>query len=381
MYRVVLCLAAAHAMENEGTEQTGLLQLSNRGQINDQSQQAKQSASSSLQQLFETVKEMLRKGATEPVVSFTKATVLEIEEKVLPAIRDAHEADKQLEKSHRDRLERIRANMTAELHRREQVQASTNQFEVDHQHCRANQKMTCNECDNCTAACETQWELVQSTQHQCDMNCEKLEANIQDFTKIGNNTYTWTARKRSERYMKICEEHLIYTWVYNKMNKSCEETCQKEATEQQDCDLKKESFERDACSTQQFDNSRWKTLTELWNEAKAGYDAFCRELVEVYVPDRKIEWKTITTVDCLLNEVAETGCDDPTGKVKECEDKHGDYTFLDLSCQPVEDPPTPPPRDPVCSMEWQQKKYGSWPSDPCNEVWPPCVCVDEGAVL
>jgi len=390
------------------TEQTGLLQQLNRGQIS-----AQQSTKQALTQLSDTAKTLVCTGATPEVQKFSTNSLQAIKDKVLPAMLDEHNADvtrmetmyKTFDKAHKHCDDEF---AKARLESEQRVE----DLSTAHKVCREKQLETCTTCKLCQVELENCTEIAGHLKGRCDSNIEKCDAtNPASCAQCGDGNWgmckdsgaaepkcavdeietvhfgsftkqikkssecTWEAKRWAESYLKVCQ----FWWVQKKSCKNCTAVCD---AADFDCNAEHCTLE-DAATEAKAGYDRAKlSCEEEWNDTKHTYLEE-KEKVLKRAEQRKEDCNTLEATECLLKHIKETaiemGHNKPcNGTVPSCTDFKNNCSRFDITVPDPPNPPEPPtpPLTPCTNGDFEKHHdYPKFQAESCYK-FEPCNCAD-----
>jgi len=380
---------------SEGTEQTGLLQKVNRDQIT--SNKIKQVAAT-LTQLFQSASQLVRSGATPKVVSFSKETLQQIKDAVLPAMVDETKQDK---KSLNDILAKfppLVETYTSHIAELDNFRKAEKTLSDEHKVCRVKQQTVCDACTACKDEEKELWEEKITAEKICNNSktelCDEVSFVPYNCAEVnGLTSCTWNRRTKAETYIEKCEEYYNKTQMHKESKEKCHKICDQVdkklpvrtqallevgPTIKQECTELKSQLEAGSCKSQVRYTSALEALNAAWSLLLTLYDAQSKDVL-MKVKDRKVECGTITSVECLLENINEKPCGDPEvdEKIGKCR-KEPNCTWVDIEIPtPPVKPAPPPPAPHPCTPEFVAQEYGNLTSE-CFDL-PPCVACGPAA--
>jgi len=283
-------------------------------------QQATQSAdkSKAIANLLSTATSMLKNGVTPDVVDFAQATLTEITSTVLPAIQDAHDADQTLIDNTFTMFESALHNLEVDNNDVKVLHDAERALSRQHKACREEERIICDhkrECD---------YDLYETWLHFVDEESElrQLSREVEDhFCVEGANGTLWLFRDTSVTLFPpwLIQKPIVEHWEYeyNRKVPVCETWYTTLNHKTEECDALQLHLEEAACAhANRVVNVKIRFAT-YWTYAVETYQRIVDE-VHCLEIDRWKEWRTLCTVQCLLDRTTERNgrpCDETTDEV------------------------------------------------------------------
>jgi len=354
-------VAAALLLCAHGDEETSLMQ----GLMQRQHQQKLGTFASrqdNTAKLMETATKMLKSGVTPDMVQFINTTITEINEDVLPLIRDAHDEDQRF-------IYTLLAHIEDAVNTMVEAAVDTNQLHdsrvassLEHKECRSVEGIKCAFSRKCEHELEELWVIVKTRESEMRrihwaIHGEWCEGNSPDHTSLAD-PFRWTQEEYSEgaetsqstnayplvdhttdviNFRRFSVDHfgqyiiqkpLVETaWAnYNLKLLECAQKDEEWEVQVADCD-QKQDIVRDAACMHSTTNRQhrhtfghaYDSTLNAYNDAALCYGPLCGQLdhpvgAAVDPPgvnsvwrqlewDRKREWETLHIVTCLLETV------------------------------------------------------------------------------
>lgn len=342
--------------------------------------------------LLETAGTLLKNGATADVIEFARATLEEISGVVIPAIRDASEADQLLLDTMYAQFEAALVELEEGNQRIHALNQERSTLSTQHKHCRDQEALFCVDKQDCDYHLWDLWKIFVEEERDLRMIEGSIDGHFcvqdEDGYYIANGTL-FQFRAQSLPYMTsfivqkvrvdTAEEH------YDDYVPQCERKWTILDEQTNECDALQLSLERKACSHAVAIRDVQNTFAEAWNSALFSYNVTVHE-VKLQEIDRISEYKTLSVVQCLLDRTSERNgrpCDESTDEISEevthCEQVRTttDVTWLELTYHIVVANPHPcPDRHQVvgrcwpevppfpCQAQYLTEEYGSLPDVP-----------------
>lgn len=388
----LLTVSSAFPQEaSEGSEQTGLLQKIRRGEIlvNEGSEESH----TRLTKLFESTSDLLRSGTTPAVINFTIEVLKEIEDTALPAITDSSKTDQKLLDGSMAAFIPIRDQYLAKMAEFEALRKTEGQTSQNHKSCRKEETESCGNFAACTYKLKTDWDdyVVQRAEfkeihgHITTGICPKAEpwgTFPQDwklgteYKKESDGNYTWTYRDNIEKYIKQGEEYFKAKDAYEAQNKTCVSKKSALQAKTGDCDALKIMLEKESCASKTHHKTWQDVFDETWAMASVNLVNNTHNTKQ-QEHDRKVEYQSIKSVQCLLERIESTGgmpCDDKLGngtadaQIAQCRIIDISTTWLNLSylpepAQPAQTPLSPHP----CQQKFVDNEYKVMKDQQCGK--------------
>ena len=359
---LVSLLGVAHGYDDE----TSMMQRLNMKDIKSKKER-------SVGSLLEAAGTLLKNGATQDVVEFTRATMDEIVGTVIPAIADASEADQRL-------LDQIYAMFEAALVELEagtedifNLNLENRQHSTQHKECRDLEAMRCEEKRTCDYDLWDLWKVFVDEEREL----RSIQVEIDGHFCADKNGTLETFRAQSvvhfEEFFIQKPRVEVAEEGYDNKHPFCENHFEVLDDKTAECDAHQLTLEQSACQLadkvqrvqNQFDCA-WTTALDLYEQT----------VIEVRIlqQDRIQEYTTLSVVECLLNRTTERNgrpceesTDEITTEITHCELHRTtvDTTWLELIYHIVGPcPAVCPDRDSV-----QGRCYPEMPPYPCQAAY------------
>lgn len=404
-----LSLAVIQGSEQMGTEQMGLLQRKHRGQVGDELTHGVQTGTqghisagnSALADLFHSTENLLRSGATPEVVKLASETLDEIKETVIPAIEEAHKNDVAKIASGLATFDHAQADYTLQLEELANLRATDRSFSQQHTTCRDRERGDCELAAECERKRQQLWNVYMEKKDVYtqvivqihDRQCVLLEKETWDYPVNGHTSdpiggthmvhSSWKTRNETVdefgEFKIAGAEYFVAKNEYDEHYKVCVQRNATHDATTAECNGGQSQLEISACARS---SRRLEVVEDLASVWQARVDSYAELVaaVKLLEEDRKKEFTTLATVECLLDRIHERGgqgCDESTGEANQeigkCQDLNTDTTDLNL-----EYPEAPPkPADPdifpePCDDTWETEEYGTLTGF-CFENLQPCA--------
>jgi len=401
-FPIACLLTVSSASTQEGSEQTGLLQKMGRGEILVTEASEESHTNARLSKLFDSTSQLLRSGTTPAVITFTQDVLKEIQDAALPAITDSSDTDAKLLNSSFDAFTPIRIQYEAKMAEFETEMAEFNEISKNHMKCRKEegtlpqQGKTSNYCGKfnvCTTTLKELWLDYQLQKQQFQGIHDIITGGIcptakpwgtfpQDW-KLGteykyndvDNMYTWEYRTNIETYTKEGEEYFKAKDAYEAQNKLCGLNKTALIAKTSECDGIKASLETKSCSGKNLHKEWQDVFDQTWKLAQENLASNTKN-VKQQEQDRKIEYQSIKSVQCLLERINSTGgmpCDDTMGngtadaQIAQCRIIDITTSWLNLTYPVEPDLPVQTSLTPhACEARFVTQEYGQMGSKTCG---------------
>jgi hypothetical protein len=305
--------------------------------------------SKAISSLLETATSMLKNGETSDVVAFADATLAEIMNDVLPAIQDAHDADQTLIDNTFTMFEAALANLELENGEVKRLHDAERELSRQHIACREEEKIICDDKRECDYDLYATWLRFVEEEYEL----RRLSKEVEDHFCVENaNGTMWVFRDHSVTLFPpwLEQKPIVEHWEYeyNRRVPTCETwyTTLNEKTDE--CDALQAHLEAAACAhANEVLNVRIRFATD-WQYSVYTYQQVVDE-VRCLELDRWKEWRTLTTVQCLLRRTDERNgrpCDESTDEITDevahCEQEQYDVSIEHLRITYHEVPDFPP---------------------------------------
>lgn len=305
-------MAAATAMSDETSLMQGLkpTQVAPKDDKDDRSK--------AISNLLQSATSMLKNGATPDVVDFAQATLTEITGTVLPAIENAHAADQQLVDTTFAMFEAALIQLENDNNRVKTAHDAERSLSSQHKTCRHQEEIICDDKRECDYELWAIWKRFveeESTmrQHQAEINAH--------FCVEGANGTLWLFRDHAIVLFPpfIEQKPVVEHWElqYDLKRPNCTTLFISLDDKTEECDALQLRLERAACSHYNLVIEVRNTFAESWGYALYTYQRIMDE-VHCLEIDRWKEWRTLSTVQCLLDRTTERNgrpCDETTDEV------------------------------------------------------------------
>jgi hypothetical protein len=399
-------------------ESSVLMQRRNRGKQIPMRQAAQATANSGSVDLFQATAQLLRVGASPDVIEFTNNTLEALESDILPNLLHGYDIDSQMVNESFDKvvelLERWEDSKGSLVPLRE---AEADAIK-DHNSCRQQEKITCEESEVCHQSCQHYNETYISTETDYLAITELIHHNwCEVYGNKSDPVWRTSITEKFSRYLLLgqrrIEEHKQLT--------DCVTECESKSWRSQvesgllqvngkalvavdsegegqasaalswnPCDEKQHAMEHASCALASHRShlntevdDEWHLMTNSFNDIVANV----KQREEL----RHRDFKAIEGIKCLLKHIVDRAgkpCDeeDEPGVadeiITECESywqidvhvllKPWNITFPELPAKPEPVPSTPYP----CTSEWTAAQYGHL-SGSCFSDMPACMeCPD-----
>lgn len=396
----MLAVAIASSSALESTEQTGLLQRLNRGAVSAGLGQGTQHRSNSLAQLFQSTVTLLRTGATPDVVKFVNETLTEITSTVVPAITEAHDADVSLLGDGVAAFTPTMESYAQYVSDLANLRSEEQETRTQHKACREHELEACNHARECERERQVRWKKFQLEQHdyvevmrtihtkKCFPTRDqamKADQMVWSYDSDEGSTFLKHSKFESrtdtitthESFIKEGAERFEALTSHDEWEAHCVEVNRTHKMILTECNIGQGDLESASCASFDFRSSKMQWLDSTWSRHSSLLQSL-RESVTATEADRKKEWETLKTVECILNRLYERGgkaCEDDgeaESEVKTCRELDTDTTHLN-----VDYPADPPKPDPMteapypCTAEFLDAEYSHLEST-CFDHRPAC---------
>lgn len=329
------------------SDETSLMQGLKASQ--DVTQRSDGDKSKAISNLMSTATSLLKNGATSDVVEFAQATLSEITSVVLPAITDAHATDQKLVTDTFAMFEDVLLALeqgTAEL---KALSDEERKHSALHKACRGEEEGVCytkRECDYDIYAIWRRFVEEESTLRQ-------LSDQVTNYfcaPDINGTLQLWRDGAVVLFPPWIDQKPVVETWEasYDLKHPECETKFSDLDDKTAECDAHQTNLENAACAHGQKAHEVREQFATAWQVALTTYQHVVDE-VHCLEIDRWKEWKTLATVECLLNRTTERNgrpCDEATDEIVQevahCEQVHYDESVDHLMIIYYTIPEVPP---------------------------------------
>jgi len=338
--------------------------------------------------LLSTATSLLKNGATPDVVEFAQATLTEITASVLPAIQDSHRVDQTLLDNTFTLFESALQNLEEENNDVKAAHDEERRLSQMHKTCRNDQERPI-----CDSKRECDYDLHATWLHFIEQESElrQLSQEVENHFCVEDANGTLSLfRDRSVTLFPpwLEQKPIVEHWEseYDRKVPICEDLFNRLDDKTAECDALQAHLEAAACAhANMVLNVRIRFGTD-WQYSVHAYQRVVDE-VRCLEIDRWKEWRTLSTVQCLLERTNERNgrpCDEAsdeiTTEITDCEQHQADVDIdhLRITYHTIPDfPPQcamPPwegenadfhpgrcvPRDPKapCSTEYEAQEYG-----------------------
>jgi hypothetical protein len=285
----------------------------------------KEDKSKAINNLLQSATQMLKNGATPDVVDFAQATLTEITSVVLPAIINASETDQRL----------VDNTFTMFETALQELEDGNNRVKVAHDTERAlsAQHMSCRDADYggenseeraCIRKRECDYELWAIWRRFVEEESEMRQLSLEvenHFCAEGANGTMWIFRDHSVTLFPpwLEQKPVVEHWEreYDEKVPVCEELFIDLDEKTAECDAIQTQLERAACTHGNTVVEVRNLFAESWAYAVYTYQRVVDE-VHCLEIDRWKEWRTLSSVQCLLDRTTERNgrpCDESTDEI------------------------------------------------------------------
>jgi len=278
----------------------------------------KEDKSKAISNLLQSATNMLKNGATPDVVDFAQATLTEITSVVLPAIINASETDQRLV----DSTFTMFANALQELSDGNNRVVAANNAERalsrSHKACRAEEETACGHKRDCDYELYGIWRRFVEEESIMRQLSTEIESH---FCAEDANGTMWIFRDHSVTLFPpwLEQKPVVEHWEfqYDELVPHCEDFFTVLDDKTAECDAIQLQLERAACAHGNVVSEVRNMFAESWAYAVFTYQ---RVIMEVHCLeiDRWKEWRTLASVQCLLDRTTERNgrpCDETTDEI------------------------------------------------------------------
>lgn len=324
-----------------------------------------------LSKLAESASQLLRYGASSPVISFTRDTLREIELEVLPAITTSHKANVKLLQDRHETFRVIKATYQESSNKLDGLRALEQKLSNDHKACRVEERTNCGSFTKCTNDLQELWLTFQSKKGALETTHEVINGKMCKETfpptdyKMQNALYSWEDRTSFETFTKRGEQYFTAKDSYEAKRPLCNAENKTLVSTTKTCNDLKQELEKSSCTSLEKHSDSLATLNATWTLAQKELKA-AEDDVKGQEKDRKIEFKSIKSIECLLGFINRSGgkpCDKQTGdaQVATCHSVDADSHWLNIEyikepAKPADLASAPHP----CNVDFlKQESYGN----------------------
>jgi len=278
----------------------------------------KEDKSKAIQNLLQSATQMLKNGATPDVVDFAQATLTEITSVVLPAIINASETDQRLVDSTFTMFETALQELSDGNNRVKVAHDVERVLSSQHKTCRGEEEIACwnkRECDYDLWGIWRRFVEEESELRQLSLEIEN------HFCAEDANGTMWIFRDHSVTLFPpwLEQKPVVERWEFEYGEKVpvCEHLFGVLDDKTAECDALQLRLERAACTHGNTVLQVRNTFAESWAYAIWTYQRIVDE-VHCLEIDRWKEWRTLSSVQCLLDRTTERNgrpCDETTDEV------------------------------------------------------------------
>jgi len=308
MFRLAL-LTSAHALSDE----TSLMQGLKPQQVTQ-----KEDKSKAISNLLQSATQMLKNGATPDVVEFASITLQEITSVVLPAITNASETDQRLVDSTFTMFETALAELEDGNNRVAAASRQERELSAEHKACRAQEEIDCGHKRECDYELYGIWRRFLEEESILRQLSTEIESH---FCAEDANGTMWIFRDHSVTLFPpwLEQKPVVEHWEeeYDEKMPTCETLFNVLDDKTAECDALQLQLERAACTLGNTVREVRNRFAESWYYALTTYQRIIYE-VHCLEIDRWKEWRTLASVQCLLDRTTERNgrpCDEATDEV------------------------------------------------------------------
>jgi hypothetical protein len=334
--------------------------------------------SKAITHLLSTATTMLKNGATPDVVEFAQATLTEITSSVLPAIQESHDADQTLIDNTFTMFEAALHNLEVENNVVKTLHNAERDLSVRHKTCRnealggdSSEEAICGGKIECDYDLWATW--LRFVEEESELRQLSLEVENHFCAEDANGTL-WLFRDRSVTLFPpwLEQKPIVEHWEeeYHRRVPVCEAWFERLDEKTAECDALQAHLEAAACAhANEVLNVRVRFATD-WQYSVQAYQRVVDE-VRCLELDRWKEWRSLTTVQCLLERTHERNgrpCDEQTDEITTeitvCEQHQYDVEIdhLRIIYHPIPEFPPQCPMAPWEGANAEPEVYaGFWP--------------------
>merc|ERR1719352_1940594 len=308
MFRLAPLLLSAHAISDE----TSLMQGLKPQHVQ------KDDKSKAISNLLQSATQMLKNGATPDVVDFAQATLTEITSVVLPAIINASASDQALVDSTYTMFETALQELSDGNNRVKAAHDQERALSAAHKTCRAQEEIDCHEKVECDYDLWRIWRRF--VEEESELRQLSLEIENHFCAEDANGTM-WIFRDHSVTLFPpwLEQKPIVERWEheYDIKVPVCERFFEELDDKTAECDALQLQLERAACTHGNTVQEVRNLFAESWAYAVFTYQRIVNE-VHCLEIDRWKEWRTLSSVQCLLDRTTERNgrpCDETTDEV------------------------------------------------------------------
>jgi len=340
MFRFVALPLVALAVSDETSLMQGLKPVADVKQRHDKN---------AVTNLLESAKGMLKNGETADVVAFATATLEEITSQVIPAIQDAHNVEQALLEQHFEFFATAISALeigVSEIYTLHMDQASHN---AQHLECRDVEAAKCDLKRECDCDLYRLWITYQEEEsglrhieHQIENRVDghfcKEDASGAYIANGTTHVFRQTSVPIMEAFKIQWPEVVIAEAAYDNRQPQCETKYHLLDEKTALCDAKQDQLEDAACHHGITVSDVRSQFDCAWSQAMYTYDLTEKES-RLMMLDRIREFRTLSTVQCLLDRTTERNgrpcdeaTDEATSEITNCEQARRDVviTWLEL---------------------------------------------------
>lgn len=305
---------------------------------------------------------------TPDVVTFANSTLQTLAARTLPAILDGHRADQNLLEELFSAFESARLSLANGLGPVEQLRSEENFTSGEHKTCRVAEQTDCDELQQCEVDLQSLWETVLSTEHELSHAHHEVEGL---FCSADVNGTTTVFRKQAVIDMTSWSARKNITdiaWAgYQAQVPVCVKFHEDLVAKRAECAIKQDTLESTSCNLGYNAAQLAQQLRGDWTRAIFAYTSAVHS-VKIQEADRKTEYVTLQTVQCLISQIHERAgglpCDandthpeQTAGDILNCEDMDTNTTHLEIAFNNTPPEPLPPTAFSPCSPEYVAREY------------------------
>jgi hypothetical protein len=287
---------------------------------------------------------------------------------VLPAIERDHNAQQQLVYEHHNAtlaFVHTYAQWTERLLEAREMEGRSSHL---HKTCRTEEHTLKIQTQTCDTELRERWEKVQEVEEDMDDLSERIQT---EWCAPGVNRteeeFRDEAVKKFGKYShKKTTIHEVTTH-YQEFVSVCQSNHTLLHSKRTECEEEQRELETSACLAGDLTREASSKLTEEWPMIASIYNDTITSVRKAEV-ERKKEFSTLVTVECLLQRIEELGgqpCEDGnstgggvTREIEICHNKSSNITHLVVVVPPmVEEPHAPEPRPQPCTDEFIAQEY------------------------
>merc|ERR1719454_2443084 len=341
----------------------------------------KEDKSKAITNLMETAKTMLKNGATPDVVEFATVTLQEITSVVLPSIENASATDQALVDSTFTMFETALQELSDGNNRVKAAHDQERLLSAAHKACRAEEEQDCHRKIECDYDLYAKWRRF--VEEESELRQLSLEIENHFCAEDANGTM-WIFRDHSVTLFPpwLEQKPIVERWEleYSNTVPICEEKFAILDDKTAECDALQLQLEQAACTHGNTVTEVRNLFAEAWAYAIWTYQRVVDE-VHCLEIDRWKEWRTLASVQCLLDRTTERNgrpCDEATDEITteitqcEADQQYESIDHLRIEYHRIPDDPLP------CTTPPWEVIVGVNPLGRCVPV-PPHVCRRDAA--